>query len=698
MKNRLLSLSVVLLTVAGVFSTGNASAQDNEVVQNAAAAFATNDWMTAEKNYKQLTSSNPDDPFFHSRLGYCYLQEGKADMAVTELKKAQGLYTDAQKGKVPAQITDLYLGSALRQSDKVDDALKVLNDLKPTVTNKDLAEQVDRAIESCNKTKELKNNPKDITVLNLGKFVNSDADDHTPVIAPDGKTLYFTSKRKVDGHSTGEDGLYDENIYSSVLDASTGTWSKPQMLSSSVNNESNVAVAGISPDGNEMYIYRDDKNGTILVSKKSGSSWGEPVELNSNINTDYRETSASLSKDGNKLYFASNRPGGFGGMDIYVSERVGGDWGPAINLGTAVNTGLDEEAPYIAADGTLYFSSKGIGGLGGYDVFKTTQNAGKWAEPENLGVPVNSSADDVFLFLNSDGKSYYTSGRKDVNSGRTDLFVMGPTSLMNIGETVLQGVVEHCQKPLPASTIKVADHSTGKSFEVQPNAEGNFELKVAKGHNITVSAIINGNTVFEELFDVAVNSPASKTYKTIKLDPGVTCPVEEEDLAMQKYGKDIQEADVVIKMRDINFAFNKADNINSNADLDKLADYLKENKKAKIQIAGYCDAMGTAKFNNALAKRRAQAAYSYLTKKGVKANQLKVVAFGEENPVTYNKVNGEFNEEAKQYNRRLEFTVLNQGDKKLFIVPDRVYIPKKYLNPDYQEEYTKAKGNPETDK
>lgn len=687
---------------AGVFSAENVSAQGKETIENAEAAFALNDWMTAAKELKQLVSSNPENPVYHSQLGYSYLQLGKKDMAMTELKKAKDLYSQAKKvAKIPSQTNEYYLGSAQRQSGDIDGALKTLNDLKPQVSG-NLASKVEQEIKSCEFAKQMKSNPKDMTVLNLGKFVNDASDDHTPVVSPDGKTLYFTSRKKIDGHSTQEDGGYDENIYASKLSGSTGTWSAPEILPESINTNANVAVACLSPDGNELYIYRDDKNGTLLVSKKSGSSWGEPVELNQNINTDYRETGASLSRDGNKLYFASNRPGGLGGLDLYVSERINGDWGPAINLGKEINSELEEDAPFIAPDGSLYFSSTGHTNLGGYDIFKASANGNKFSAPENLGAPVNSEYDEIFPFFGKDNKMYFASDRKN-GIGEADLYVAGSKSQMATAETVLTGKVSHCDTPIPANKILIRDHSTGTDSEVTPAGDGSYEIKTFRGHNYSVSFELGNSTVHDSLFDVAVNAPASQKYKDVKLDGNAVCPVvaDNNDDGKNKNldPKPAGDNSYVVEINDIKFPFAKADAIQNNADLDKLAKYLKDNKKAKVQIAGYCDAMGDAKLNKNLAQQRARAAYNYLTKKGVKASQLSIAAFGEENPVAYNKINGEFNEDSKQFNRRLEFEVLQQGEKQTLVINPVRNVPQKYKNPDYKQTgYTKASGDPETER
>ncbi len=708
MKNRLLSLSFVLFTVAGVCSVENASAQEKEkdVVMEAEDAFAASEWIIAAKNYKQLVSNNPDNAFYHSNLGYCYLQCGKKDMALTELKKAQSLYASSNsKNKTAAYLNEYYIGTTLRQSDKITEALSVLNAVKPQVSDKELLGKIDNEIKACAFANELKSHPKDIKVLNLGRFVNSAAQEHTSIVSADNSVLFLTSRKKVEGHQTMDDGGYDENVYVCTKNPNTQTWAEPQLVEG-INSEYNVAVACMSSDGKELYLYNDDKNGTILVSKKLGNRWGEPTALNAFINTDYRETGVSISKDGNKLYFASNRDAANaqGGLDLYVSDRVNGEWGPAVNLGPTVNTPMDEDGPFMSDDGTLYFSSKGHNGLGGYDIFKSNLTGVKWSTPENLGSPINTSADEIFYFIAKDGKAYFTSDRPN-GSGASDLYVSGPSKLMETSQTIYQGAVTHCDKSvLTKSIVRVHDNSTAEETQITPNNYGNFEIKAYKGHNYSVSFELDGEIISgaDTLFDVPLNAPALVNYQTVKLDPGVVCPVVDTTPSVvvtdpiAKNVEDVKSGDVVIELKDVKFEFASSEIGVSNT-LDELAAYLNSNKKAKVKILGYCDAVGSAAFNKELSLKRATSAKNYLVgKKGVKASQLEVAGMGEENPITLNVLNGEFNENAKQYNRRLEFEVIKQGEHKLIVKP--LSVPSNFYNKNYKSSgYKASKRNPETE-
>lgn len=703
MKNRLLSLSFVLMTLAGVMSVQTASAQDKAVVRLAQEAESSSDWITATKNYKQLVLSNPDIPLYHSKLGYCYLQCNRRTDALSEFKKAEGLYTEKQKKKVPALTNEFYIGKTYRQSDSLDKALTLLKDLQGRAKGKQLKKDVAHEIELCNYAKTMKQNPKDILVLNLGAFVNSDEIEHTPIITDDQKNLYFTSRRRLEGHEKTDDGKFDENIYVSTLVDSTGTWSKPEPLPENVNTGEHIAVICLSPDGQELYIYSEEQNGSILVSKKEGDTWSDPEPLNEMINTDYRETGACLSADGKKLYFASSRPEGFGGLDIWVSTREnGGDWGMAENLGKTINTDQDEDGPFIADNGRLYFSSKGHNGLGGYDVFysdPSSKSKDGWSEPVNAGYPINSNDDDIYMFVDSDGKSYLSSDRPK-GIGAADLYVLGPTEMLKTDATIYKGEVTHCDS-LPASIVLVRDNSTGESVEIVPDENGKFEILTYRTHNYSLSATTNDEVVFTDVFDVAANASDSLDYPTIKLDPGVECKVDTAMVAVvdPNEGRDGQIYDYVVEIHDIYFAFAKADKIETNEDLNKLADFLKANENTVVMINGYCDAAGRAITNVNLSRQRVERAVAYLKSKGVLPKQIKSQALGEENPQTYNFKDGQLFEDSKQYNRRIEFEVVQQGEKTL-LIRHLNSIPEEYKNPNYiKNGYKKVYGrNPETTK
>ncbi|MBL4657873.1 MAG: PD40 domain-containing protein, partial [Flavobacteriales bacterium] len=334
-----------------------------------------------------------------------------------------------------------------------------------------------------------------VKVEGLGSAINSEFADYHPLISADESVLFFTSRREntTGGGKDPDFDIYYEDIY--VSHKKDSVWALAINPGYPLNTTGHDAALGLSPDGQRLFIYRD---GDIYESKLEGPDWLEPVKLNKNVNSKHRETSACYSFDGVTMYFVSDRPGGFGGTDIYVSE-IGGDgkWGEAVNLGSQVNTGQNEDAVFMHPDGkTLYFSSQGHNNTGGYDIFKSVQQdnyvpretkdgepalsslvtgtveaaegpaqsaAEGWSTPENLGAPINTTGDDVFFVLAANGKRGYYSSSKPGGSGEKDIYVITYLKKTNKPElTLVKGrITDENKNPIEAD-IEVTDSKTNE--------------------------------------------------------------------------------------------------------------------------------------------------------------------------------------------------------------------------------------------
>jgi outer membrane protein OmpA-like peptidoglycan-associated protein len=265
----------------------------------------------------------------------------------------------------------------------------------------------------------------DQSITNLGPIINTSAPEYVPLLTGNNE-LIFTSKRKDKPKEkiNGWDGKYFESMYISKME--NGTFSEPRRFTEpdlsenskfSKFNESNVSL---SPNGDVIFIY---KNGDLYeASLKKRES--EAKKLNKNINFARYQNHAALSRDQKVLFFSSEAKDGIGGTDIYTSiKNDGGEWSKAVILDTSINTIFNEDAPYVSEDGTLYFSSNGHPGYGGYDVYKTHMENGKWTRPENLGQPINSPGQDIYFILTEKDKGYYSSARAG-GYGDLDLYAV----------------------------------------------------------------------------------------------------------------------------------------------------------------------------------------------------------------------------------------------------------------------------------
>ncbi len=290
-------------------------------------------------------------------------------------------------------------------------------------------EDAERYISECKFAKDMMAKPAEVSISNLGREVNSRYDDYSPSITADGKLLVFTSRRastvgaEID---EGSDYKFFEDIFYSEWNAETKSWGDASGLEGEVNTPTYDAVLSISPDGKQIFVYKNNLNsaGDIFMStlNSSDNSWRAPEKMPRPINTSYFESSISITQDGQKVYFISER-GGFGQGDIYVSEKKGSSWSKPENLGEIINTPFDEKFVFIHPNGkTLYFASDGHQCLGSYDIFKTEFVNGQWSIPINLGYPINTVNEESTFSLTSDNKTMLIAAEYGDTFGERDIY------------------------------------------------------------------------------------------------------------------------------------------------------------------------------------------------------------------------------------------------------------------------------------
>ena len=325
-----------------------------------------------------------------------------------------------------------------------------------------------------------------------------------------------------------EEGEYYEDVFISTLVEEN--WTTPEPIGPNINTKMHDAAIALSPDGQKLFIYKSTNKdkGDIFMSSLNGSDWGVPQRLGKTINTKYWEGSVSISADGNTLYFASEKPGGFGGRDIYVSRKLpNGEWGPAENMGPKINTQYNDDAPFIHPDGiTLFFSSEGHNSIGGYDVMYTVYKNGMWDDPINLGYPLNTTEDDIYYVISADGeKGYFSSNRKG-GYGQQDIFVATPGFLGQKPVLALVfGVVSANNKPANA-TISVSNNETGENVGTyQSNsATGKYLIALTPGVNYKVAFEFEGMNTHIEYVNVKKLDTYVQVEHDIKLTPKSTPP------------------------------------------------------------------------------------------------------------------------------------------------------------------------------
>ncbi|RKZ34099.1 hypothetical protein DRQ33_02900 [bacterium] len=466
--------------------------------------------------------------------------------------------------------------------------------------------------------------------------LNSNHSDFTPFIMPDGRTIYFSSSRA--GGKGGED------IYFSTIQH--GYWSKPQNLYEPINTKYNEGAICLSPDGDEIYITicgRPDSYGgcDLYISKKQGEFWNEPRNLGKKVNSTWWDGHPCLSPTGDTLYFASDRFGGFGGLDIYYTYKVNGEWVKPKNFGYPINNARDQTSPFLHIDGrTLYFSSAGHGGLGGLDVLFTRLDTvtGKWLKPQNIGPPVNTSGNDYFFSIPAAGDYIYFASDRPAGYGGFDIYSYP---------------LEDWQRPQVVATLvgKVVDAESSEPLFASVSIERLSDGKVIqKLETDSLSGQFFAVLRAGETYGISVSAPgyafASENYE-IKLQEGYT--ELRHIFRLRKI-----EVGSIVSLVNIFFDFAKYElRDESKPELERIYDLMQKYPEMKIEVQGFADSIGSSEFNLFLSRMRAKAVYDWLIDKSIDSSRITYVGYGEEEQgVT---------EEDLQMSRRVQFEIIELG-------------------------------------
>ncbi len=417
-------LILIFLTLAlGVqtaFPQKNASPR--EMFLEAESYFLYEEYNEALPLYIQLSILYPKNDNINYHLGRCYLNiPYEKEKAISHLENASKNISPKYKGfslKETAAPTDAvyYLGDAYRVNNLLEKAIiqykrfKQMSD--PEIYDHQM---VDNQIRACENALILEKQPITVTYTNLGENLNTRFAESNAVISGDESTLVYSAQLQ----------FYPAVFYSFKQN---GNWSTPLNINPDLGVDDDCFPVGISHDGKELLLYRNNEYmGDLYVSRLANGKWTKVKKLNNNINTKYWESHACFSRDGKKLYFTSNRKDSYGGLDIYVSTRTDvnhENWGAAQNLGSTINSMLNEETPFITADGRkIYFSSLGHNGMGGYDIFVSSLGAdGTWEKPVNIGYPLNTTDHDLFFQPVREGNEGYMTLARNDSYGRNDIY------------------------------------------------------------------------------------------------------------------------------------------------------------------------------------------------------------------------------------------------------------------------------------
>jgi hypothetical protein len=419
----LLSLQLIFLLVFSGSVAAQSSEEMKKIFAQAESYFLYEEYELANQLYILLES--PDNMNIKYKIGTCYLNiPGEKEKSIPYLEDAvktasYDSKTESLKEKRAPLDAYFSLAKAYMINNELEKGLstlqtfqKLANETKSKGGMSNL-EFVDQQIKACRNAIEFKSKPTTFSKELLGKDFQQGSINDNPAVSFDGKTIAYTERR----------GIINAIYYSKK---ERGRWQSPIEITSEINAGEDCSTCSLNYDGTELFLYKTDNyDGAIYSSRFVDGAWTPIKKLNKNINTKFYESHASVSSDGKRLYFTSNRDGGQGNLDIYVSEiDATGDWGPAVNLGASVNTPYNEDTPFITQnDSVLYFCSEGHNSMGGFDIFRSFKSANAWGDPENIGYPINSTDDDKFFQPINNGSIAYYSMTTDYK--KKDIFCLG---------------------------------------------------------------------------------------------------------------------------------------------------------------------------------------------------------------------------------------------------------------------------------
>ncbi|MEO5572767.1 MAG: OmpA family protein [Bacteroidia bacterium] len=652
-----LSFSMLASSIQPAFSQEKEAKSKKSKTQKADELFNRVQYSSAMEQYKKKyvkLSSNADKGIAAYKIGECYRM-------MSDPKNAADWYDKAGKAGNKDPELLLHWADALKMTGKYAEAIAKYNEYK---TAKPDDPRGDQGVTSSQMAQEWKDKPTRFTVENVGALNTKYFDFATSKYPNDTNKLFLTSSREESG-GTNNDAWYGQKFYD-LFTASrdnNGKWSIPVPVPAPVNSDASDGAATLDSKGTTMYFTRcqsvDKKNGFCKIFKSTlgGSTWGAPEALPFNSD-EYNTGQPSISADGSTLYFSSDMSSGQGGKDIYMSkwDAATNAWGSPVNLGTSINTSGDEMFPYINDNGKLYFSSNGLPGMGGWDIFSTTSDGGAWGNVTNLKSPINSPGDDFGVMFNSPTTGFFSSNREG-GLGSDDIysFIMPPPNF-SVGGRVYD---TDTKENISGATVELFG-SDGTSLSVKTEANGTYKYMLKPGVKYKVSASYTGYlTKFAEVSTVGIDE--SKDFEA------------NFDFPLKSTAKPITLPEIYY---DLDKATLRAE---SKKALDGLILTLNENPTITVKIIANTDFRASDDYNLSLSDRRAKSVSDYLATHGVDKERLSSEGRGEKSPKevendeeykpfkTGDKLTEEFinglkakadKEKAHQYNRRTEFEVL----------------------------------------
>lgn len=501
-------------------------------------------------------------------------------------------------------------------------------------------------------------------VRNMGNDINTDGPEYAPQVSKDGDLIYTASNNQFEYTAIGS-GFTD--IYQFKFDGITENSGVKKGFGEKINqNRTHEACPAILPDGSSIIFVRSNdgkkKNGVeteIYSTDMRDGEWQQPKIISTISDSRYWETSPALSPDGKILYFASNRKGGYGGVDLYKSiwSDSLGTWDKPKNMGKEINTAGNEMFPYQRNDGRFFFASDGHPGLGGLDIFALFKDTvTKETSIINLGMNINGPSDDFGITYKDKSTGYFTSNRSE-GKGDDDIYsfsyeVPPPKPVIKLIKDYLivlvtqKSSIDTLAKILDSALVTIKYDSTKIVEKKYSDLDGKITF--------SIDSLMSYNLLAEKqgyFSNTASFKTSNLPYKRDSVSPALINRFYEIKINLQK----IQIGQEIV-LEHIYYDYNKADiRHDAEPDLQLLIDFMTKNKGVVVELGSHTDARGNDGYNLKLSQNRAKSAVAYILKSGIEANRIKPVGYGE----TKHKIKDAQTEEEHQVNRRTEFKIID---------------------------------------
>ncbi len=573
----------------------------------------------------------------HLKLAFCYDIFRNMKLQEYHLEEVVRIAPD------PKRIKNVYysLGRVYFKQGKYQQANEALGKLKSMgIENEKIKQDVEVLEKNINFALENLVKKVDIDPHPMPDIINAFPLQYFPALTADEEIIIYTVRH-------GDAFYEDEDIYISEKDPD-GNWQTPVSISPNINSEFNEGTCSISADGRTLIFTNcQGRKGVgrcdLYISYKEGVEWSVPENLGREVNSRSWDSQPSLSADGRQLFFISDRAGGVGKKDIWMSEKDReGNWTQARNLGPGVNTPEDEVSPFIHVNGTtLFFASEGYPGFGGFDIYSTEKTDTSWSEPKNLGYPINTHEDQLSLFVSTSGERGYYSFEKINSEGRKESFLyqfeFPASAVMEHRSTFLKGHVydEETKEPIN-STIELYTLGEDKPLSIfrSDPVSGEYFSILNEGGQYALFIESEGYLFESQTFNLESGKLLKPVYRDIFLKPlktGISTRLNNIFFEHDSY--ELSDASIT--------------------ELRKIVWFFDDNPSIKVEISGHTDDNGASDYNQKLSEQRAKAVYEFLRSEGVDQQNLTYKGYGESKPVAPNT-----SDENRQLNRRIEFTLI----------------------------------------